>query len=328
MSFTATIKDELSKLDMTKSENIAELSAFVRTNARYSLNNIELSTENSDIAKRIYTFFKNIYGISTEIVTKKSNTFNRNNIYTIEIKEKITDILKDLSVIDEEDNYLEMPKDYIIDSNDESRAYLRGIFLSRGSVNDPKTSRYHLEILLDQKYESIFVQRLLNQFSLNSKILMRDNKYMVYIKDSEKISDFLKLIQASNAVLYYENIRILREQKNMTNRLNNCEQANIDKVIITCNNQINDIKLIDKELGLEFLDEKIKDACVYRLKYPETSLLELSQIISLETGKEITKSGLNHRFRKIREMAQKLEQSKKKKLIFLFFYYFINNSIF
>lgn len=311
MSFTANIKDELSKLDMTKSENIAELSAFIRTNAKYLGNSIELNTENSNVAKRIYSFIKDIYGISCEIIIKKSNTFNRNNIYGIEVKEKVSDILEDLSVTDEKGKYLEMPKEYIVDSNDEARAYLRGIFLSKGSVNDPKTSRYHLEILIDQKYESVFVQRLLNQFSLNSKILMRDNKYMVYIKDSEKISDFLKLIQATKAVLYYEDIKILREQKNMTNRLNNCEQANIDKVIVTCNNQIADINLIDQELGLDFLDEKIKEACIYRLKYPETSLLELSEIITLETGNKITKPGLNHRFRKIREIAKKIEESKK-----------------
>lgn len=312
MSFTATIKDELSKLDMTRSENLAELSAFMRTNAKYTIDLIELNTENSNIAKRIYGFLKDIYGISAEIVTRKSNTFNRNNIYGIEVTEKVKDILEDLSIIDKDGVFLEMPKDYIFDSIDESKAYLRGVFLSRGSINDPKTSRYHLEILLDQKYESVFVQRLLNQFSLNSKILMRDNKYMVYMKDSEKISDFLKLIQASKAVLYYEDIRILREQKNMTNRLNNCEQANIDKVIITCNNQIKDINLIEQELGLDFLDEKIREACVYRLKYPESSLLELSEIISLETGNIITKSGLNHRFRKIREMAKKIEESNKK----------------
>jgi len=311
MSFTGQIKDELSKLEMTKSENIAELSAFVRTNAKYTNQYIELSTENSNIVKKIYQYFKDIYSISTEIVVKKNNTFNRNNIYIIELKEKVKEILTDLSVIDMSGNYLEMPKDYIVDSQDEIKAYLRGVFLSRGSVNDPKTSRYHLEILLEQKYESVFVQRLLNQFSLNSKILMRDNKYMVYIKDSEKISDFLKLIQASNAVLYYENIRILREQKNMTNRLNNCEQANIDKVILTCNNQIRDINIIDEELGIDFLDEKIKEACIYRLKYPETSLLELSEIISLETGKTITKSGLNHRFRKIKEISEKIESTKK-----------------
>ena len=311
MSFTANIKDEISKLDMTKSENIAELSAFMRTNAKYDRNCIELNTENSNVARRFYSFLKDIYGANAYITTKKSNTFNRNNIYVIEVKEKVNDILNDLSIVDDDGHYLIVPKDYIVDSNDEKRAYLRGVFLSKGSVNDPKTSRYHLEILIDQKYESVFIQRLLNQFSLNSKILMRDNKYMIYIKDSEKISDFLRLIQASKAVLYYEDVRILREQKNMTNRLNNCEQANTDKMISTCNNQINDINLINEELGLDFLDEKIKEACIYRLKYPETSLQELSEIISLETGKKITKSGLNHRFRKIKEIALKIGETKK-----------------
>lgn len=311
MSFTANIKDEISKLEKAKSENIAELSAFVRNNARYTDKEIELNTENSTIARRFYLFLKNIYGVSAEITTKKSNTFNRNNIYVIEVKEKVNEILTDLSVIDEKGNYIEMPKDYIASSKEEETAYLRGVFLSKGSINDPKTSRYHLEILLDEKYEAVFIQRILNNYNLNSKILMRDNKYMVYIKDSEKISDFLKLIQASKAVLYYEDIRILREQKNMTNRLNNCEQANIDKVILTSNKQIEDINLIDKELGLDFVDEKIKEACVYRLKYPESSLVELSQIMTLETGNSITKSGLNHRFRKIRDIALKIEESKK-----------------
>lgn len=311
MSFTARIKDEISQLEKTRSENIAELSAFVRTNAKYSDEFIELNTENSKIAKRFYNFFKNIYGVSALITTRKSNTFNRNNIYVVEVREKINDILLDLSVIDNDNQYLDNPKDYIVDSKEEQIAYLRGIFLSKGSINDPKTSRYHLELLLDNKYEAVFVQRLLNQFNLNSKILMRDHKYMIYIKDSEKISDFIKIIQAFNAVLYYEDIRIIREQKNMTNRLNNCEQANIEKIISTSNKQLEEISLIEKELGLDFLDEKIREACVYRLKYPESSLLELSEIMSLETGKNITKSGLNHRFRKIREIVEKLNATKK-----------------
>ncbi len=311
MSFTASIKDEISKLEMTKSENIACLSAIIRNNAKYSDKYIEIATENGNVAKRIYTFFKDIYNVTVDIDTKKNNTFNRNNIYILTITDKVNIILDDLSVIDKDGNYLDMPKEYIASSSDEARAYLRGVFLSKGSINDPKTSRYHLELLIDQKYESVFVQRLLNQFSLNSKIIMRDNKYMIYIKDSEKIGDFLRLISASNAVLYYEDIKILREQKNMTNRLNNCEQANIDKIIATCNEQIKDIELITNELGLDFLDDKIKEACIYRLKYPETSLLELSEIISLETGNAITKSGLNHRFRKIKEIAKKIEESKK-----------------
>ena len=143
---------------------------------------------------------------------------------------------------------------------------------------------------------------------MNSKIIIRDTKYMVYIKEAEKISDFLKIINAFQAVLYYENIRIYKEQKNNTNRLNNCEQANMDKIIETCNNQLKDIDLIEEVMGLDLLDDKAKEACLYRRKYPETSLSELSKIISLETNSNITKSGLNHRFRKIKEIANKLKK--------------------
>jgi len=311
MSFTARIKDEISLLEKSRTEDIAELSAFVRTNAKYTDTFIELNTENRKIAQRFYKFLIDIYGVTADISAKKSNTFNRNNIYVVRVNEKIKEILIDLSVIDEDNNYLDVPKEYIVDSKEESSSYLRGIFLSKGSINDPKTSRYHLELLLDNKYEAVFVQRLLNKFNLNSKILMRDNKYMIYIKDSEKISDFLKIIQAFNAVLYYEDIKILREQKNMTNRLNNCEQANIDKVILTSSKQVEEINLIIDTLGLDFLDDRIKEACTYRLKYPESSLLELSEIMTQKTGKNITKSGLNHRFRKLKEIASKIEGNKK-----------------
>ena len=131
---------------------------------------------------------------------------------------------------------------------------------------------------------------------------------MVYIKEAEKIGDFLRIIQASQAVLYYEDIRIYRDHKNMTNRLNNMEQANMDKVVETATKQIEDIEYLKESIGLDLLDDKTKEAIEYRLKYPETSLLELSEIISYETGKPITKSGLNHRFRKIRELVNKMKE--------------------
>ena len=130
---------------------------------------------------------------------------------------------------------------------------------------------------------------------------------MVYIKEAEKISDFLRVISAYNAVLYYEDIRIYRDHKNMTNRLNNCEQANIDKVIETANKQLNDIEII-KKVNIELLDEKEKIVALYRIKYPDVSLLELSEIISMETGNKITKSGLYHRFKKISQLACKLKE--------------------
>ena len=132
---------------------------------------------------------------------------------------------------------------------------------------------------------------------------------MIYIKEAEKNGDFLRIIGASNAVMYYEDIRIYRDHKNMTNRLNNMEQANIDKIIATCNEQINDINIIIDNGCKDLLDDKLVEAIEYRLKYPESSLQELSEIISIETGKEITKSGLNHRFRKLREFANKIKNN-------------------
>ena len=133
---------------------------------------------------------------------------------------------------------------------------------------------------------------------------------MLYIKEADKISDFLKIIGTSKAVLYYEEIRVYRDAKNKTNRLNNCEQANMDRVLQTAMEQLNYIKVLEDNMGVELLDDKTKEALEYRKKYQEASLKELSEIISLETGKKITKSGLNHRFRKIKELALKFSDNK------------------
>ena len=129
---------------------------------------------------------------------------------------------------------------------------------------------------------------------------------MVYVKEAEKISDFLRVINAYNGVMYFEDIRIYRDHKNMTNRLNNCEQANMDKVFMTATRQLNDIKVIRDNDMLDVMDEKILEVIKYRELYPEASLQELSEIMSNELGYEITKSGLNHRFRKIKDIVSKL----------------------
>ena len=307
MSFATTIKEEISRIKNTRSETIAELSGFLRNNGTCTDDTIDLITENATVAKRIYQLIKEIYDISCEIETRKSMNFSKNNLYLIMINEKVNTILKDLSITNEKGVFLEVPNDYIIDSEDEIRAYLRGAFLSKGSINDPKTARYHLEYLIEEQEEANFISELLNGFDLNSKVLARDKGYMVYIKEAEKIGDFLRIISASQAVLYYEDIRIYRDHKNMTNRLNNCEQANMDKVVGNATKQIEEIEFLKDNLGIELLDDKVKEAIEYRLKYPEASLLELSEIISYETGKPITKSGLNHRFRKIRELVNKMK---------------------
>jgi len=310
MSFSTLIKNEITRIDNTKSENIAELSAFLRNNAEVYNDTLKITTENASVARRIFKLLKNLYDVTCSITVRKVN-LKRHNIYILSIKGKRDVILKDLSIIDENNKNLINPKDYIISDEEEKRAYLRGMFLSSGSVNDPKTARYHLEFFISNKEQSNFLKNLLNEYNLNSKIFKRNKGYMVYIKEAEKISDFLRIINAFQAVLYFEDIRIYRDHKNMTNRLNNCEQANIDKSIDSADKQIKEIYMLKETVGLDLLDDKIKEACEYRLKYPETSLLELSEIISIETNKKLTKSGLYHRFRKVKQIVARVKKNKK-----------------
>ena len=306
MSFTTEIKNEICSNDFSKLENICMLSAFVRNNASYNNENIIILSENPKVVRKIFTIFKDLYDINPVIVQGKSNNFNKKSYYNIIIHEKIDLILKDLMVLDEDGKYLSVPKSYFLDGEDLKRAYLRGLFLAKGSVNDPKKSRYHLEFLIDNKLEAYLIVDILKEFDISAKVIVRDKGYMTYVKEAEKIGDFLRIVSANNAILYYEDIRIYRDHKNMTNRLNNCEQANVDKVISASEKQIEDINLIEEKIGLDAVSEKIKDVIIYRKKYPEVSLSELSYIISKETDQDISKSGLNHRFRKIHELADKL----------------------
>ncbi len=309
MSFTMNVKEEICTKDFPMLENIAELSGYIRSNWKKDIDKIELVTENAKIAKRLYTLIKRIYGVETTFENRKLANFSKKMLYVIIIKNKVVSILRDLSLIDEDNNFIDSPKEYITGSIEEEKAYIRGSFLSKGSITDPK-SGYHLEMLYDNKFEAVFVQRLLNNFNLNSKIIIRDTKYMVYIKEAEKVSDFLKIVGAVKETLYYENVIIEKEQKNITNRLNNCEQANIDKIIMSANKTIEEIDKIDEILGLDMLDEKLQETCNYRKKYPEVSLEELAKIMTIETGNKVGKSGLNHRFRKIKSIYENLINNK------------------
>lgn len=309
MSFTSIVKNEITHLETTKPENISELSAIIRNDAIINETNIKITTENSSVARRIFELMKQLYDVNSKVTVRRGYNYNKHYLYILEITHKTKDILSDLSIYDH-NTYYNIPRDYLIEDEDLLRAYIRGLFLSTGSINDPKKSRYHLEFIVDNEKYAEFICTLLNKYLLKAKYLKRENKYMVYIKEAEKIGDFLRIINASSAVLYYEDIRIYRDHKNMTNRLNNCEQANVDKIIATAAEQVRQIEVIKEYSDLELLDEKVKEAAYYRLKYPETSLQELSEIISIETGKDITKSGLHHRFQKIKLLAQKLENNK------------------
>lgn len=301
MSFTTIVKNEVSKNTYKKVDNITEMSAIFRNIGIITRESIKVQTENAALAQHIFKLIKDTFNITPKIIVRKGFNFNKKNIYILEITSKIKQIIDDLELTDE------IPKPYLYSDEELVRAYLRGVFLSIGSINDPKKSRYHLEFMTDTINYSNFLVDLLNKFYLNSKVIKKENRYMVYVKEAEKIGDFLRLIDAMNALFYFEDIRIYRDHKNMTNRLNNCEQANVDKIIQTSQSQIKDIEKIESIDGLDLLDDKTKEVAIYRKKYPETSLTELSEIISIETGKKITKSGLYHRFKKIKEMASKIK---------------------
>lgn len=313
MSYTTEIKEEISKNIGSKSEMIAELSGYIRNNGHYTINGFQLTTENPLICERIEKQIETLYEVKIKKEIKDSLNFSKKDLFVLTIEEKKDFILEDIGYQDKSGTYLDRPPQYIVGANEEIRAYLKGVFLSSGSINDPKTSRYHMELLIEEANEAVFVQKLLNLFDLNVKILTRDKGYMLYIKEADKISDYLKIIKANNAVLYFENQRIYRNKKNQANRLNNCEQANMDKVVATATAQLDDIAIIEDNLAKSLLDDKTQEALEYRKKYPEASLKELSEIISMETGSSITKSGLNHRFRKIKELAMRFKKLGQEK---------------
>ena len=304
VSFTSIVKNELSKLELDEIESISFLSAIFKNSADIKDTSIKISTENSSVARNIFNIIKKMYNINLKITVRRGYNYNKNYIYILETKQKVKKIIDDLSLNSN------IPSTYIVDDDVLIRTYLRGLFISCGSINDPKKSRYHLEFIVNNLEYANFIKDKLNIYYLNSKILRRDNRYMIYVKEAEKIGDFLRMINAIQALLYYEDIRIYRDHKNMTNRLNNCEQANVDKIIATSQSQINDIKLIESE-SLDLLDEKTRQAAQYRLKYPDASLLELSEIISMETGSKITKPGLHHRFNKIKDLANRIRNKEQ-----------------
>ena len=311
MTFSGKIKQAISNLEESKLESISELSGIFLTNADIKLYAIRVQTENINAANRIFKIVKNIYGITSNITIKKNYNFKKNELYIIEIKKDVPKILKDIGLLNEQGfELLKMPNEFIVSDDELKKAFLRGCFLISGSVNDPKTSRYHLEILINELDFANFLCDILNSYSLNAKVHRRKKGYMVYIKESEKISEFLTMMKAFDEVLYFEDIRTYREKINLSNRINNCEQANVEKSMKSAQSQIADINYLKEIDAYDLLDEKVRQVAEYRVKYPESSLIELSEIISIETNSKVTKSCINHRLRKIKELAERARKNK------------------
>lgn len=308
MSFAADVKKELTSLTVQRNLAQAELAALIRMNGSLSLSNhqfvLNVQTENAAIARRIFTLLKEHYDVRSELLVRRKMKLKKNNVYIVRLKQETQKILLDLDIMDGL-MFQSHIADEIKQSDEKMRAYLRGAFLASGSVNNPETSRYHLEISSIYEEHNQDICDLLNQFDLNARTLERRNGYITYLKGAEKIADFLTLIGATNSMLKFEDVRIVRDMRNSVNRLVNCETANMNKTIDAASKQIENIHFIETTVGLQSLPEKLQEIAELRIQNPEISLKELGEMIP---SGAISKSGINHRIRKINDFADNLRK--------------------
>ena len=310
VSFSRVVKEEVVFNDFESCCQRAMLCAVIKINGTLSLSNHGLSltirTENAKIASKIHKMLKEEYDPQIEFLVSRKMKLKKNNVYILKVT-KAREILDDLSLMDGL-GFNQIPNPKIIEKECCTRAYLAGAFLSCGSVNNPETSNYHLEMSFNEEEFAQFIADLINRFELNAKIIKRRNKYVVYLKSSEKIGDFLRAIGASQSVMNFESTRIDRSMSNTVNRWNNCDIANEVKAMSASTAQIEDIANIIDKVGIEILDDKTRTVALLRLENPELTLNELADTYYQQTGQTISKSGLHHRFKKIKEEAQKIRQ--------------------
>lgn len=311
MSFSAKVKGEICRYtEVSKEEALAQLSAIMKVSGTLAFSGRQISfkitTENPASARFIFTLLKDHFDIHSKLMVKKGNSLKKNNIYMVLITEDmgIKDLLKKTGILREIDGIMSL--DYSIDkdliSTDETcRAYIRGAFLGGASISNPEKT-YHLEFVTHSLEYAEDLSKLINKFGLNSKVIQRKNSYIVYLKEGEQIVDLLNIIGAHSALLELENIRIMKEMRNNVNRLVNCETANLSKTVNAAVRQVESIRLIEREIGLQRLPKNLREIAELRLNYPDESLKELGEMLDPVVGK----SGVNHRLRKIEKIADEL----------------------
>ncbi len=308
VSYASEVKKELTSLDIHPEHAKAELAAFLRMNGILNLHNhqfsLDIITENPAIARRIFKLIKCAFKVEPSLIVSRKMKLKKNNQYLVRLQQHVKLILQELRIWEDHSGFITRIPARIRNSREGAMAYLRGAFLAGGSVNNPQTSRYHLEIYSTYADHNQDLLQLMNKFFyLNAKTTKRRRGYIVYLKEAEKIGDFLHIIGALNAMLAFEDLRIMRDMRNSVNRLVNCDTANLKKTANAAAKQIEDIQLIEKKRGLTSLPEKLQQLAVFRLAHPELSLKEIAAQIP---DGPISKSGVNHRLKKIKEIAASL----------------------
>jgi cell division protein WhiA len=289
----------------------AELSALIRMNGSLTFSNrlliVNVQTENAAIARRIYVLLKKLYDAEVELLVRKKMKLKKNNVYIVRLRKNAKEMLEDLMILQEGFIFLKGINQTLLQKKCCKRSYLRGAFLASGSVNNPETSSYHLEISSLDKEHNDALCELMNDFDLNSRTLERKNGFITYLKEAEKITEFLNIIGAHSALLRFEDVRIVRDMRNSVNRLVNCETANLNKTIGAALRQVENIRYIEETVGLEILSDKLREIAELRVAHQDVTLKELGELVS---GVPISKSGINHRLRKIDEIAEKIRSGE------------------
>jgi len=313
MSFSSAAKSELSRImPEQRCCQVAEFSAIVRMAGIIRFHgsqnvSLRMVTENAAIARKVFSLLKSLYGLNIAIMVRRNKHLKKNNSYILEITTGMgaKEVLQDTGVLTQEPggsmglNY-GVP-DEIIQSRCCIRAYLRGAFLGGGSVSNPGKA-YHLEFVTGSSQHAEDLKALINGFGLNSKIVERKGNCVVYVKEGEHIVDLLNIMGAYNALLKFENTRIYKDMRNNVNRIVNCETANLTKTINASVKQIENIEYIRDTIGLNSLPPNLREIAELRLNYPDASLKELGQMLTPTLGK----SGINHRLRRIEELAESI----------------------
>lgn len=313
MSFSLKVKNEVCRTgELSKAEIMAQLSAIMKSSGTIGFGfnravTFKVITENPAIARWIFKSLKDSFDIHSKLLVKKSNSLKKNNIYMVLIPEDVDvrGLLEQLGIIEREGlfniNY-GIPED-IISDEESKRAYIRGAFLGGGSISNPEKT-YHLEFVTHDHDYATALSKLINSYKLNSKVIQRKNSFVIYLKEGEQIVDLLNIIGAHSALLELENIRIMKEMRNNVNRIVNCETANLSKTVNAAVRQVESIKLIESEIGLDRLPKNLKEVARLRLAYPDESLKELGAMLNPPVGK----SGINHRLRRIEKIADELRK--------------------
>ncbi|MEL7625097.1 MAG: DNA-binding protein WhiA [Clostridiales bacterium] len=309
-SFSAAVKAELARIYPDKDCcRLAELAAIARLDGTVTIGRnqgmgLYITTEYSAVARKVYRLLKDQFSIEGELTVKRQNRLKRRTLYHIRVAscQEAPSLLWELGIMTPEKQILPGVKKDLIKTKCCRSSYLRGAFLGSGSVSSPE-SDYHLEITASSEKLGKDLMALINRFpGFQAKISRRKQSYVVYLKESNQIADFLTLVGAHGSLLEFENSRVLKGMKNQVNRLVNCETANLEKTVEAALRQLDNIRLIEERVGLDSLSPPLSQLARLRLENPEINLKELGEMMRPPIGK----SGINHRFRKIEEIAEGL----------------------